>query len=362
MQKIPVYRPSIGDKEKQYVNECLDSSWISSKGEFITRFEHAFASFTGSQHALTVANGTVALHLALLGAGIRPGDEVLVPTLTYIASVNAIKYCGAEPVFVDSLPDTWQMDPADVERRITPRTSAILVVHLYGLPAPLPELLRIAEAHGLAVLEDAAEAFGSSCKGRHVGTFGIASTFSFFGNKTITTGEGGMVVSNDAATDTLMRRLRGQGLASGREYWHDIIGFNYRMTNICAALGLAQLERANELIARKRAVAETYHRHLDGAHVAFQREPAGMTSSYWMVSVLLADGSTRARVRERLQASGVETRPLFPPVHTMPMYRRAGEAFPVAENLASRGISVPSYPDLTPGQIEYICRIIRTEA
>ena len=213
-QTIPLYMPDLSGNEKRYVTECLDSTWISSKGQFIEQFETRFAEYFGGRHAVAVCNGTVALHLAMVTLGIGPGDEVIVPTLTYIASVNAIAYTGATPVFVDSLPDTWQMDPADVKRKITARTRAIMAVHLYGHPCRMDALAALAREHDLFLIEDCAEAIGTRFNGRHVGLFGDIATFSFYGNKTITTGEGGMVVTNDETLHERARRLKGQGLAA----------------------------------------------------------------------------------------------------------------------------------------------------
>ncbi|EFG9803382.1 GDP-perosamine synthase RfbE/PerA, partial [Escherichia coli] len=241
----PVYQPSLTGKEKEYVNECLDSTWISSKGNYIQKFENKFAEQNHVQYATTVSNGTVALHLALLALGISEGDEVIVPTLTYIASVNAIKYTGATPIFVDSDNETWQMSVSDIEQKITNKTKAIMCVHLYGHPCDMEQIVELAKSRNLFVIEDCAEAFGSKYKGKYVGTFGDISTFSFFGNKTITTGEGGMVVTNDKTLYDRCLHFKGQGLAVHRQYWHDVIGYNYRMTNICAAIGLAQLEQAD---------------------------------------------------------------------------------------------------------------------
>ncbi|MEI7770627.1 MAG: DegT/DnrJ/EryC1/StrS aminotransferase family protein [Chloroflexales bacterium] len=351
---IPVYQPSLGGNEKAYVNECLDSTWISSKGRFIGAFEGAFRDYIGAQYAAAVCNGTVAIHLALVALGIGPGHEVIVPTFTYIASVNPIIYVGATPVFVDSERGSWQIDPADVRRRVTPRTRAIVVPHLYGHPADMPALMGIAREHGLSVVEDCAEAFGSRIQGQHVGTFGDIATFSFFGNKTITTGEGGMVATNDATLYDRMVRYKGQGLAKHRTYWHDIVGFNYRMTNICAAIGLAQLERADDLIARKLALAAQYDRLLAGLRVETHRPSrADVLHSYWMYSVLVPDG-TRDQLIAALAEAGIETRPTFYPVHTMPMYSQHYRRLQVAEEIARRGINLPSWPDLSPEQVGYI--------
>ena len=249
--KYPVYQPSLGNKEKENVLECLNSTWISSKGKFITQFEDSFSKYIGVNHSAAVCNGTVAIHIALLALGIGAGDEVIVPSFTYIASVNAIKYTGAKPVFVDSDLITWQIDPSQIEKKITQKTKAIMVVHLYGQPCEMDTIKEIANKHNLFIVEDCAEAFGSLYKGKHVGITGDIATFSFFGNKTITTGEGGMVVTNDSSLIEKVIHLKGQGLAKNREYYHDIIGYNYRMTNICAAIGSAQLERADELIEKK---------------------------------------------------------------------------------------------------------------
>jgi perosamine synthetase len=356
---IPLYRPALAGNEKLYVTQCLDSTWISSKGEFVTRFEQAFAASTGNRHATSVCNGTAALHLALIALGIGPGDEVIVPTLTYVASVNAITYVGATPVFVDSLPDTWQMNPEDIRRRITPRTRAIMVVHLYGHPCDMGSIMAIARAHDCRVIEDCAEAFGARYQGAHVGTCGDIATYSFFGNKTITTGEGGMVVTDD---DTLHERavhFKGQGLAKQRQYWHDVVGYNYRMTNICAAIGLAQLERAEQLLVAKKRLAHWYAAGLRDVAVTLQAEASDVQHAHWMCSFLVADPAHRESLRAALAARGVETRPLFSPVHTMPMYAAGAERHPVAENLAGRGISVPSWPGLARVDVESICGIIR---
>lgn len=360
MFKYPVYQPSLTGNETKYVNECLDSTWISSKGRFIGEFEKGFMSYIGARHAATVSNGTVAIHLALVALGIGPGAEVIVPTLTYIASVNAITYTGATPVFCDSLESTWQMNPDDVRRKITSRTRAILAVHLYGHPCEMDDLVKISREFNLFLVEDCAEAFGSLYKGRHVGTFGDIGTFSFFGNKTITTGEGGMVVTEDETLYDRMTHFKGQGLAQHREYWHDVIGYNYRMTNICAAIGCAQLEQADSFILKKRQVAEWYKRDLEGCPVTFQNEVGDVRHSYWMVSILVPRTVDRDPLRNALRERGIETRPLFYPVHSMPMYSAAFQRHPVAEDLGWRGINLPSYPGLEEPSVKEICAVIKT--
>jgi perosamine synthetase len=354
MFNIPVYQPSLTGNEKKYVNECLDSTWISSKGKFISEFEDRFANYTGVKYAVSVCNGTVALHLALVSLGIGPGDEVIVPTLTYIASVNAITYTGATPIFVDSLADTWQIDPEDVNAKVTSKTRAIMVVHLYGHPCDMDAISIIAKKHGLFVIEDCAEAFGALYKGKHVGTFGDIATYSFFGNKTITTGEGGMVVTNDQTLHDRSLHFKGQGLAKYREYWHDVVGYNYRMTNICAAIGLAQLEQADEFLNKKREIAERYKKGLQGLPLSMHGEFGDVRHSYWMVSILVERIEQRDLLRKALADNGIETRPLFYPVHTMPIYHNKYQKHPIAENLASRGINLPSWPELKKEDMEYI--------
>lgn len=361
MIKIPIYKPSLTGSERQYVLECIDSTWISSKGEFIERFEGAFAARTEVQYATTVSNGTVALHLALVALGIGPGDEVIVPTLTYVASANAIRYTGATPVFADSDEETWQLDVESVRKKMTDRTKAVMAVHLYGHPCDMAPLQELCGTQGLYLIEDCAEAFGSTYRGRHVGSFGDISTYSFFGNKTITTGEGGMVVTNNRTLYERAKRYKGQGLASQREYWHDVVGYNYRMTNICAAIGLAQLERADDLLKKKRRLATRYADELVGLPLSVHRESEGVQHSYWMFSILVDSPQDREPLRQHMASSGIETRPVFYPVHTMPMYSTGTfESHPVAEGLAWRGINLPSWPDLSDDEIEFICHRIRT--
>lgn len=358
MIKIPIYQPALSGNEKKYVNDCLDSNWISSKGKYVKLFEEKFAEYNQVKYATSVSNGTVALHLALLALGISNGDEVIVPTLTYIASVNAISYTGATPVFADSDNLTWQIDPDEIKLKITSNTKAILIVHLYGHPCEMDTILEIANEYNLFVIEDCAEAFGSKYKGRNVGTFGHISTFSFFGNKTITTGEGGMVVTNDQILYKRCAHFKGQGLAENREYWHDVIGYNYRMTNICAAIGLAQLEQADEFITKKRQIANWYKESLKELPLSFQKDAENCFNTYWIITIILDNDSLRDPLREYLKAKGIETRPMFYPVHTMPMYCDSFQRYPIAEGLASRGINIPSWPGLTKKDISEISRLI----
>ena len=346
--------------ERKYVNECLDSTWISSKGRFVNEFELEFAKYINVNHATTVSNGTVAIHLALLALGIGPGDEVIVPTLTYIASVNAIVYTGATPVFADSLHTSWQLDPEDILKKITSKTKAVMAVHLYGHPCDMSTISEICRQKKLYLIEDCAEAIGSKFENQHVGSFGDISTFSFFGNKTITTGEGGMVVTNDETLFERAKHFKGQGLAKYREYWHDVIGYNYRMTNICAAIGLAQLEQINLILTEKERVANCYRENLQNTSLEFHKPINNKVHhSYWMCSVLAENAKQRDTIRDFLKKNDIETRPLFYPVHTMPMYATNYQSHPIAENLGWRGINLPSYPELTNHQIKFICEKIK---
>jgi perosamine synthetase len=351
--QIPVYRPDLSGNERRYVIECVDSSWISSIGAFIDRFEKAVAEVVGARHAIAVCNGTVALHVALHCLGLGPGDEVIVPTFTYISSVNTIAQTGASPVFADCQTKDWLLDPDDVGRRITSRTKAILPVHLYGSACDMPALRQIAQAHGLFILEDAAEAFGCTLNGQHLGTIGDIGTFSFFGNKTITTGEGGMVVCNDDTLAARLRKAKGQGQSSSRRYWHDSFGFNYRMTNVCAAIGLAQIERLQAIVERKQAIARRYRALAATLPVSFQERQDSLVSSEWLVSLMLPRGTNRDQLMKNMANSGVDTRPVFHCAHEMPVYAN-GEHFPIAEDLASRGLSLPSYPQLTDDDVNRV--------
>lgn len=356
---IPVYQPDLSGNERRYVLDCVESGWISSIGKYTGQFEQMICDYTGSRHAAALSNGTVALHLALHCLDVGPGDEVIVPTFTYIASVNTIAQTGATPVFVDCRPDDWLIDVEDVRRKITPRTKAIMPVHLYGGICDMPALMALAKEHGLKVVEDCAEALGSTLDGTHVGTFGDVGTFSFFGNKTVTTGEGGMVVAQDDALAARLRKVKGQGQSLERRYWHDEIGFNYRMTNICAAIGVAQMERIDAILKRKSRIAELYRSELRNSGVEFQRLLDGVVSSDWLVSLLLPSGVSREGVMESLAANGVDSRPVFYCAHHMPMYRTS-DSHPRSEDIAERGISLPSYPGLTDEQVVSISEKLRT--
>ncbi|MEM6688485.1 MAG: DegT/DnrJ/EryC1/StrS family aminotransferase [Planctomycetota bacterium] len=356
---VPVYQPLVGEAEKRNVSECMESGWISSRGKFVEEFESTFANFIGAEHGIGVCNGTVALHLALESLGIGHGDEVICPTLTYIASANAIRYTGAEVCFVDSESSSWNICPDAIEAAINHRTRAIVVVHLYGLPCNMAAISKIAKKHGLAVVEDCAEAVGASIDGQHVGTFGDIATYSFYGNKTITTGEGGMVTTRHEDLSIRCRKLRGQGLAEGREYWHDMLGFNYRMTNVAAAIGCGQMERLEQTLERKFEIDQRYRDRLS-AEFDFQCVGDGVQHGCWMTSLLAKSNHDKDSVRSALKNQHVETRPVFFPLHSMPIYQSrfllaSGKEFSNATAISGRGLTLPSYPDLANTQIDHIC-------
>lgn len=359
--RIPVYRPSVTSRERELVLDCVDSTWISSNGEYINKFENSISSFTGIRNSISVFNGTVALHLAMQCLGIKAGDEVLVPTFTYIASVNSIISTGATPVLVESRRDDWLIDVRDAEARITPKTKAIMAVHLYGFACDMEAIRRLADKYDLLVIEDAAEALGVFVEQRHVGWASDAATFSFFGNKTITCGEGGIVVTNNDRLSDALRVTKNHGMDPNRRYWHDRLGFNYRMTNIQAAIGCAQMERIKWIVDRKRAVYEQYRDELSDLPLEWQSTSLkDLNSSYWLVSALAPSETIRDRLMSGLADEGIETRPVFYSAHQMPMLSPTiTERFPIAEDISSRGMSLPSYPDLTPNDVSRICDAIK---
>ncbi len=367
---IPVAHPVFWGNEKKYVEECVETSWISSVGRFIPAFEESFAHFCATRFAVSCDTGTSALHLALMGFDVKAGDEVIVPSLTFVATANAVRYCGAEPVFVDSQPKTMNLDPDRIEEAITPRTRGIIVVHLFGHPVDLDPILAIARKHGLFVIEDAAEAHGALYRGRPVGGLADAGTFSFFGNKIITTGEGGMVTSQDEAFAARIRILRGQGMDPNRRYWFPVVGYNYRMTNIQAAIGLAQMEDVEAHLAARQVLAQWYRRHLGPlAEFVILPEVADWARhAYWMFTILIRDGGAKKRdeVMRLMAADGIETRPFFHPIHTLPPYRAGARNLPIAETLGETGIMLPTHALLTEEDIGYIagslsssCRALR---
>jgi len=360
---IPVWEPVLDGNEERYVRDCLETNWISSLGRYITRFEEAFAAWCGMPYGIACSSGTAALHLSLVALGIGPGDEVIVPDFTLIVSANTVILAGAKPVLVDVDPKTWCLDPKRIEEKITPRTKAIMPVHMYGHPCDMPAILEIARRHDLAVIEDCAEAHGAEIAGRKVGTFGDAGCFSFYGNKILTTGEGGMVVVRDAALAAKLRLLRDQGFEPPR-FVHRVVGFNYRLTNVQAAIGLAQTEKADEKVQIKREIASWYlSLFAFGPDLEMPAEAPGAKNVYWMFGVKLGPRFAQGRdaVMDELKAKGVETRAFFCPMHQQPVFQENGPRYPdvrgeypVSEDLWNRGLYLPSGLGLTRPQVQEI--------
>lgn len=358
-QRLPVADIDLSGRERAYLLEAFDSGRLSGSGPFVERFERGFSDYCGVSHGLACANGTVAIHLALLALGVAPGDEVIVPSLTYIATANAVTYCGATPVFADCQPDTWNISADTIHPLITDRTKGIVVVHLYGNPVDMDPVNALAREHGLFVVEDAAEAHGAEYKGRRSGTFGDIATFSFFGNKVITTGEGGMVLTDDDDLMDKMRLFRGQGMDPARRYWFPVVGYNYRLSNLQCALGTAQLERLPEFLDRRRRLAARYtEAFADVPGITLQEVQQGGVSSWWMFSIRVTDHAIRDRVMWALDDAGIETRPLFWPLHMLPPYEGAGACCPVSEAIGLSGLNLPSGGHVSDADIERILGVI----
>ena len=372
---IPVNEPWLGERELEYVSECVRTGWVSSAGRFISEFEEQWAAYCGRRHGIAVSNGTVALQLAVACLGLEPGDEVIMPTFTIISCALAVIYNGGVPVLVDCDPKTWCMDVSQVEEKITPRTRAIMPVHIYGHPVDMDPLLGLAEKHGLVVTEDAAEVHGAEyLSGRHTeaptwrrcGSMGDLSAFSFYANKLITTGEGGMVLTDDLQLAQKARSLRNLCFQPERRFYHQELGHNFRMTNLQAALGLAQLERIEQIIARKRWMGTEYTRRLqDISGLQLPVEEPWARSVYWMYGVVLSEetGMDAAEFAKRLADRDVQTRPFFLGMHEQPVFHRRGlfegESHPVAERIARQGLYLPSGLTLTEGQLEHVVRAVR---
>ncbi|MEP2612600.1 DegT/DnrJ/EryC1/StrS family aminotransferase [Marinobacter alexandrii] len=352
----PISRPALHGREVEYVTDAVKSGWVSSLGAYVNRFEEQFAAFCGVKHAISVSNGTVALHLALHAKGIGRGDEVIMPDLSFIATCNATMLTGAKPVFCDVDEETLCLDPTKLEELITPQTRAIIPVHLYGHPANMEAINAIAERHDLFVLEDAAEAHGSAIGGARVGSLGHAATFSFYANKNLTTGEGGMVTTNDDDLAAMMRTLRDHSMSPEKRYWHNQLGFNYRMTNLQAALGCAQLEQAEGLLEARRELFGWYEGELGNVDgVRLNRTASWASNTYWVICAEI-DGMTeqsRDVFMRALRAKGVDTRPYFYPMSRMPYTEVANT--PVAHAVAQRGINLPTYIGLSKDDVADIC-------
>jgi perosamine synthetase len=355
---IPVNEPNLGELERKYLLECIDSGWISSEGPFIKKFEESFSSRMGRKYGVAVANGTAALEIAVAALGIGPGDEVIMPTFTIISCPLAVVRSGATPVLIDSDITTWNMDINQIESRITHRTRAIMIVHIYGLAVDMEPILAIAEKYGLYVIEDAAEMHGQTSNGKPCGSFGHISTFSFYTNKHVTTGEGGMIVANDINLVERCRSFRNLCFAPGRRFVHEELGWNYRMTSMQAALGLAQLERLTDFVIHKRLMGARYHELLDGTQglIFPPRHSKESESIYWVFGLMLDDQISfdATMVVKKLEQLGVGTRPFFWPIHEQPVFLKRGwfknDQYPVAEKMARRGFYLPSGLGLTHDQ------------
>lgn len=364
---IPVATPDLSGNEEQYVVEALRSSWISSTGPYIKRFEENFAKTCGTRTAISVCNGTVALHLALLALDVRPGDEVLVPSLTYIATANAVRYVGAEPVFVDVDPDTWCINPRLLEDRITRRTKGIIAVHLYGHPADMDAINHIAAVHGLWVVEDAAEAHLATYKNRPAGSLAPVATFSFYGNKIISCGEGGAITLSDQHLELRTRTLRGQGVDPNRRYFFPVTGYNFRLTNLACAILCAQLERQEQMLRRRREIFSVYRKLLSEIPgIGLQPVASWANPAPWLFCITVNEkkyGRTRDELMALLAQEGVETRPFFIALHRLPPFREQSrlreESLPVTDTLSAAGVNLPTYVGLTDSQIESIVALIK---
>lgn len=358
---IPISQPSITDLEVAYVTNAVKSGWVSSQGDYIEKFERNFAEYCGTRYALSTTNGTTALHLALVSYCIGLGDEVIVPDLTFVATANAVTYVNAKPVFVDVDPNTLCIDPYHVERAITSKTKAIIAVHLYGHPAAMNALRTLAQQYNLYLIEDAAEAHGATYHGQRTGSLGDCAAFSFYGNKMITSGEGGMLTTNDEEFYQRAKYLRDHAMSPQRRYWHTEVGYNYRITNLQAALGVAQLERIDAFLDKKRNIFERYRSNLKNiANVRLNFVEAGSNSSYWMVCLQVDNYSEKQRdqLMTFLKKRGIDSRPYFYPLSTLPMYADSHAYTPIAHSAAAQGINLPSYFDMTDTDIDYICQVL----
>lgn len=363
---IPVSTPDLSGNEEAYVVDAIRSTWISSAGSYVDRFEAEFSKITGTKYASTAANGTMALHLALLALDAGPGDDVIIPAFTYVAVANAVKYVGATPVLVDVSPETWCLDPAQIEAAITPKTRGVIAVHIYGHPCDMDAINAIAKPRGLWVVEDAAEAHFATYKGKMAGSLADIATFSFYGNKVISCGEGGALTYSDDALHDRIRMLRSQGMDRERRYFHPIVGYNYRLTNVACAILCAQLERRDALIARREEIYRRYARRLASIPgVGLQPVAANVRLSPWLYCVTIdeaAFGVSRDALMARLRQRGIDTRPFFIDIHQLPPYADRGTIgdFPVGEALSRTGVNLPTYPDLSDAEVDGVCAAIET--
>lgn len=356
---IKIAAPDITGLERDYVMKALEHNELSYLGSFVDQFEDSFANFCEVEYATACMNGTVALHLALIGADVSHGDEVIVPALTYVSTANAVVHSGAKPIFADIDPNHWGINPNEVIKKITDKTKAIIAVHLYGHPADMDPLLKICEERNIVLIEDAAEAHGARYKGKRVGGIGDIGTFSFFANKIMTTGEGGIVTCKDKDTIEKMKIYKNHGNNPHKRYHHQVIGYNYRLTNLQAAVGCAQVERANELLEKKKSIAMMYKEGLINLPLTMQPSLEWAEPVYWMNCLVLDENTiSKSDLELKLNQCGIETRPFFEPIPRLGIYNDS-DSYPVAESLSSRGINLPSSTLLTKKEIDYIIESIK---
>lgn len=361
--KIPVAAPLLGEIEVKNVIDAVRSGWISSQGKYVTEFEEKFSKYCGVKYGIATSSGTTALHLALASLNIGKGDEVILPAFTMIATANAVTYTGAKPILVDSEPYTWNIDPEKVFRKITKRTKAIIVVHTYGHPVDMGPICDIAKDYNLYVIEDAAEAHGAEYKGVKVGGIGDVACFSFYANKIITTGEGGMVVTSNEEIAKRTQLLRAHAFSEDRHFWHRFVGFNYRMSNLQAAVGVAQMDKADELVELRRRNAKLYNSLLKQVEgISLPPEAEWAKNVYWMYSVLIEDnfGMNRDELMKELEKNGIETRTFFYPIHIQPIYAKyyKNENYLIADELSRKGINLPSGSTLRKEDVKYVAEHI----
>jgi len=360
---IPISQPALLGNEKKYLEECVESGWVSSAGHFIKDFEKKNCEYYNMQYAVAVSNGTVALHLALLALGIGSGDEVIVPALTFVASINAVFHTGATPVLADVEPDSWTIDIDRCHSLITPKTKAIMPVHLYGQPCDMDKTMAFAKKFNLYVIEDCAEAHGAEVNGKKVGSFGDISCFSFYGNKIITTGEGGICLSNNESLFNKMVILRDHGMSKTKRFWYDLIGYNYRMTNMQAAIGVAQIEKISEYLLKREEISNLYDNFLkDIPFLSLQKNISGRKKVCWLYSVLIDIdklGMSVEKVSKKLTEMNVDNREFFQYFPGMIPYKNLiHNDLKNSFMLSKTGINLPTFHQITPEEINYICNCL----
>lgn len=360
--RLPVTEPYLGGNELKYVSDCIRSNWISSQGHYVGRFENSFEEYLSIDKAICASSGTAALHLSLLAAGVGAGDEVILPNLTFGACGNVVINCGAKPVYVDIVEETWTINPNLIEEKITDKTKVIMPVHLYGQPCHMDEIMDIAEKHNLIVIEDCAESLGAKYKNRFTGTIGHIGCFSFFANKIITTGEGGMVITNDSSLSDKILQLRDHGMRKDKRYWHEVAGLNYRMTNIQAAIGVAQMEVLDKFLENRNAIINRYRDNLrDIKGITLPPENDWSYNINWLYSILIDDNELHINAEElinKLSLEGIETRRFFYPLNIQPPFKSEG-SYPVSEKISQRGISLPTGNDISIEEVDKVTNAIK---